>query len=413
MPYEIRVPRLGWSMEEGTFLGWRKQPGEQVAVGDALFELESDKAQQEIASVDAGILHIPEGSPQPGTVVQVGSLLGYLLLQEEPLPVAPSYGDLPERGRASSGDTAGKEHLPAKEKIGRLTRAVASPRARRVAAELGVVWTQLQGTGQSGRIREADVRAALVADPAKPLEQSISEQAACTRLPLSTRRKAIAERLRSSYERTIPVTLTTTTDATRLVELRKRFRVAQMPVVPTYTDLIACLVATVLLHHRALAARWESDHQALVQLAGDNIDIGIAVDTPQGLLVPVVRAVGRKSAAEIAGESQALIEQARSGLLTAAQMQGGFFTITNLGAFGIDAFTPVINYPEVAILGLGTIRREPVVSPDGGIVTRDRMMLSLTFDHAAIDGAPAAAFLRDIGKAIENPAARLSTEAHS
>jgi pyruvate dehydrogenase E2 component (dihydrolipoamide acetyltransferase) len=139
----------------------------------------------------------------------------------------------------------------------------------------------------------------------------------------------------------------------------------------------------------------------------DGFHIGIAADTNEGLLVPVLRDVARRSLAEIAAESQRFVEQARAGRLAATEMQGGVFTITNLGAFGIDAFTPIINLPEVAILGLGAIRREAVVLDDGQIAARDMLTLSLTFDHRAVDGAPAARFLQSLSVAIGNPAAAL------
>jgi pyruvate dehydrogenase E2 component (dihydrolipoamide acetyltransferase) len=391
-------------MEEGIFQGWRKQSGDHVAVGDPLFELEGEKALQEIESVDAGILYIPEECPQPGSVVKVGSLLGYLLLQGDPIPIARSNNDLTEAGQSTR--EVSKSAAIEKDKP-RTATPVASPRAIRVATELGIDWTQLHGTGRSGRIRESDVRDACDIRHLEPTAQTDSENSAGVRIALSTRRKQIAERLRLSRQRTIPVTLTTSIDATNLVAVRTQFKSANASNVPAYTDIVACLVARVLLRHPTMAARWERDHESLLQPVNQVIDISIAVDTPEGLLVPVIRDVGRKSLRDVTSESRSLIEQARNGSLTAVQMQGGFFTITNLGAFGIHAFTPVINYPEVAILGLGTIHREPVVMPDGVIVARDRMTLSLTFDHAAMDGAPAAGFLRDISTAIENPAAHL------
>ncbi len=468
MPHEIRVPRLGWSMEEGTFVGWLTRPGEHVSAGDALFELEGEKALQDIESVDEGILYLPPGSPQPGTVVAVGSLLGYLLAPGEPTPNVPSDEDTAPTGQSptpSETTSATASPPPAGPAVrrqarelgvdlsrisgsggsGRITSAdvrahaglrdepspspchpansptggtanralrpavalpVATPRAKRIAAELGIDWSRLSGSGRAGRIREADVRAA--SDSASSsTSQSRTIPTGMTATPLSTRRQTIARRLRTSNEQTVPVTLTTITDATNLVALREQFRSASEETVPSYTDVVACLVGVVLTKHPQVAVRWGDDRRSLLSPTDDQFDIGIAVDTPDGLLVPVVRDVIHKSLLDVAQESTMLIERARSGRLTAAEMQGGLFTITNLGALSIDAFTPIINSPEIAILGLGAIRREPVVMPDDRILPRDRMTLSLTFDHAAIDGAPAAAFLRDVSAAIENPAARL------
>jgi pyruvate dehydrogenase E2 component (dihydrolipoamide acetyltransferase) len=277
----------------------------------------------------------------------------------------------------------------------------ASPRARRVARELGIDWTKLDGTGRHGRIREADVRRNADQRGDKPSTPQLAVQV------FSSRRKIIAGRMRISRERTVPLTLTTIADATNLVGLRIQFKaLSQTAPAPTYADIVACLAAAVLKRHPLLAARWRDD-DTLILPTDDRFDIGIAVDTPDGLLVPVVRDVGRLPLAEVAARSRDLIDRGKSGRLSAAEMQGGMFTITNLGAYGIDAFTPVINYPEVAILGLGAIRREAVVLPDDTLAPRDRITLSLTFDHRALDGAPAAAFVRDLRAAVENPAALL------
>lgn len=391
MGHEIRIPRLGWSMEEGTFVGWLKKPGEIVRIGEPLFEFEGDKATQTIEAVDAGILSIPPDAPEPGAVVAVGALLGYLLAAGEALPVVrstPTAAAVSTPPQPVPVPTArpSSSHLP-----------VASPRARRVARELGVDWTQLEGSGRHGRIRDADIRAA----SARRRDDANAQPARSA--TSASRRRAIAERLRLSQERTVPVTLTTMFDATNLIALRERFKATRARIVPAYTDLVACVVAQVLTRHPHIAARRQDNHSSYVRPAAAGFDLGIAVHTEDGLLVPVLRAVGSKSLLEIAEQARTLVERARASQLTAAEMQGGVFTITNLGAYGIDAFTPVINYPELAILGLGAIRREAVVLPDGRIVPRERMTLSLTFDHAVLDGVPAAAFLRDVAAALTAP----------
>jgi pyruvate dehydrogenase E2 component (dihydrolipoamide acetyltransferase) len=209
----------------------------------------------------------------------------------------------------------------------------------------------------------------------------------------------------ASRQQTVPVTLTTRADAANLVNLRDQYKsVGGTAFVPSYQDIITKLVAEVLKKHLLLAGRW--DENAVSLPAQHELHLGMAVDTGEGLLVPVLRNVGGMSLAQVAAQSKSLIERARAGSLTAADMQGGVFTITNLGAFGIDAFTPVINLPEAAILGLGAVRREPVVvdgSFDGQIVARWQMTLSLTFDHRFVDGAPAARFLQSLVSAVANP----------
>jgi pyruvate dehydrogenase E2 component (dihydrolipoamide acetyltransferase) len=454
MAHAIRVPRLGWSMEEGILVRWLKQPGEQVAVGEPLYELEGEKALQEIGSLDAGILYLPADAPAPGTTVLVGALLGYLLAPGEAPPVAGAGNDdkhdnaaataptpktekppkpniMPAAGPAarrmarklgkaaeaadsaavksvSSGRTVavpatnGSSQAKKLQPAAHTTTAVASPRARRVAAELGVDWTTLAGTGRDGRIREMDVRDAAASGATPPAPQVQAGENV-----LTPRRKAIAQRLRQSRDATVPVTLTTTADVTNLVALRAQFKAAAAGVTPAYTDLVASLVARVLRRHPRLAVRWSNDQSQLFSVSEDELHVGIAVDTPDGLLVPVVRDILRKSLVAIAEESRELADKARAGRLTAGEMQAAVITVSNLGAYGIDAFTPVINFPEITILGLGAVRREPVVIEKDQIVIRERMVLSLTFDHAAVDGAPAAAFLADIAAALANPAAHL------
>ena len=210
----------------------------------------------------------------------------------------------------------------------------------------------------------------------------------------------------ASRAQTASVTITTRTDATNLTGLRQQFKqVASRSVVPSYSDIVMKLVSLALQQHPLLAARTEGDNW-ITPASADDLHIGLAVDTDAGLVVPVVKDVGNIGLFDLAQHTQTLIEKSRSGTLSVSEMQGGVFTITNLGAFGIDAFTPLINLPETAVLGLGQIRREPVVIDDK-IVIRDQMTLSLTFDHRIVDGAPAARFLQSVSQAIENPSAWL------
>jgi pyruvate dehydrogenase E2 component (dihydrolipoamide acetyltransferase) len=199
-----------------------------------------------------------------------------------------------------------------------------------------------------------------------------------------------------SRQTTAPVTLTTTVDATNLVNLRAQFKAAG--VVPSYTDLFVKLAAVALAKHPLLTGQWADDGIRLPPA----IHIGIAVDTEAGLLVPVVRDPATLDIRELATATHGLVERARAGRLSSADMQGGCFTVTNLGAFGIDAFTPIINPPECAVFGVGRITRRPAVIGDA-VVPRDQVTLSLTFDHRVVDGAPAARFLQTLGQAVENP----------
>jgi pyruvate dehydrogenase E2 component (dihydrolipoamide acetyltransferase) len=382
MATEITIPRLGWSMEEGTFSEWLKAPGEAVQSGEPLFSVESDKVTMDVESLDSGILYIPPDAPQQGAIVKPGQLIGYLLAEaEQPPAVAapPTANPLldsvtePPSGNGSSARTEG----------------FITPRARRVAAELGVDTARLSGTGRGGRIREQDVRAVAV---------GLQEEA----VPVSPTRRTIAAQMIESQRQTAAVTLTRRVDASRLAALRNRWKLKLLPEpAPTLTDIVLKLTAVALQKHPVLGGRWD-DERIVIPPA---THIGFAVDTDHGLLVPVIRDAPHLTLEELAGRSRALIEAARRREIKAADLQGGVFTISNLGSFGVEAFTPIINPPQTAVLGLGAIRWEPAVSHSGEIVARQQMMLSLTFDHRVVDGAPAARFLQTVAAMIEEPPA--------
>ncbi|MSQ97117.1 MAG: 2-oxo acid dehydrogenase subunit E2 [Gemmataceae bacterium] len=384
MAIEILVPRLGWNMEEGIFHGWLKGDGEAVRAGEPIFTLEGDKAVQEIEATDSGILHITLDCPKNGDTVLVGALLGSILAPGE----SPSEPEALAKKSVSLANVTGSvvQVVPAAQPTTSTRRRPITPRARRAARERGVEWSGIEGTGRNGRIRERDVLAQ--ATPSKPAF-------------VSPRRRTIAERMLHSAQSTAAVTLNTTADATHLVSLRDQFKAASSPS-PGFTDFFVKLAALVLRQHPQLNSRWQNEGIVLVP----EINIGIAVDTDAGLLVPVIRDVAGLTLRQVAARSRDLAERARVRTLKPDEMQGGTFTVTNLGAFGIDAFTPIINFPECAILGIGRICKQPAVVGDQ-VVPRDMVTLSLTFDHRIVDGAPASRFLQSLVKAVENPAAWL------
>lgn len=405
MPINITLPRLGWSMEEGKFLAWLKQDGDLIKEGEPLFTLESDKAAQEVEAIDSGILRIRPVGPKPGDIIKVGHVLGYLLAEGETAPsesgerltnVPPADSEKPQikaSQKQSAGLLAPSPQDGRSQSAGAETQPPASPRARRAAKTHHVDLSTLAPTGKGGRIRERDVLAAST----KPMPTSMRE------VPITTMRRTIATRMVHSLSNTAPVTITCRCDATQLVALRQQFKAADSTPLPSYTDIIAKITASALLTHPMLTARWDTDRL----LMPEQIHIGIAVDTDAGLLVPVLRDVSTSPLTAIASQSRRLIEAALAGRLSTADMQGGCFTITNLGGFGIEAFTPIINFPETAILGLGAIIREPVALEDGTLTSRQQMTLSLTFDHRILDGAPAARFLQTLRQRIEEPFAWL------
>jgi pyruvate dehydrogenase E2 component (dihydrolipoamide acetyltransferase) len=421
MSIEVVVPRLGWSMDEGTFGEWLKQDGEFVKRGEALFVLEGEKSAQDIESFDEGVLRIPPDAPQPGDVVKVGQVLAFLVAKGEVAPFknAPRAkgGAKPQASaRGATVEPAPKDVEPrAAERApsAASTSVKASPRARRRAEEAGVDLASLKGTGSTGRIRERDVIAVAKPQATMAAAAHTAPSAPTARVTSDTRRtlavspvrKTIASRMTAAVHETAPVTLTARCDATNLVNLRDQFRAAgrgAAEAVPGYNEMLVKLTAMTLERHPLLAAQW-SERELLLP---DRFHISVAVDTEAGLLAPVVRDADRLTLHELAAELRRLADRARKGQLSADEMQGGVFTITNLGMFKIDAFTPIINLPQCAILGVGRIAREPAVVNDQ-VVPRDQITLSLTFDHRVVDGAPAARFLNDLRLALENPAAAL------
>lgn len=398
MAIEITVPRLGWAGEEATFACWRKLDGEKVNAGEALIELEGEKSLQEVESLDSGILRLVSNSPKTGDRVKVGQVIGYLLAEGESLP-------------AGTGPSAPREPIaappppvpavsasePASTPTAARGRVPSTPRARRIAVDLSVDLAQVAGTGKGGRIRERDVRATAGSMPASAQSDSAGD---IRDMPVSVMRRTIADRMMQSLAQTAPVTLTSLVDATNLVGLRHQFKSSTGGApVPAYTDIIAKLAAATIVRFPAIIAQWQGNRISQPH----PISIGIAVDTEYGLVVPVVRDVPRLTLAEVTRTSRALIEAAHARKLKADDMTGGVFTLTNLGTFGIDGFTPIINQPESAILGLGAIRKAAVVVDEKDIMIRDQMTLSLTFDHRVLDGASAARFLQALVEAVEKP----------
>ena len=386
MPTQITMPRLGWTMEEGTLIEWRKQSGDSVVAGEIIFTVESDKALNEIEAFDSGILHIPDNAPKPGDTVAVGAVLAYLLDSDEDPPTeVPAAETVPERPGGPAEPAVPAVHPTATVPPNPAGPTI-SPRALRIAAELGVDWQLVEGSGRTGRIVERDIRAAV---------------GTTTKGRSSQTRKLIADRLTRSHQETAPVTLHTEADATSFVALRNKFKSSLSDrglSVPTYNDLLIKICAISLGEHPILNATWENNQA----VASSSIHIGLAVDTESGLLVPVVRYADLLSLQEIAGATADLTENAREGNLQSAELQGGTFTISNLGMYNIDAFTPIINPPQCSILGVGRIVSKPAVVEDR-VAPQERITLSLTFDHRIVDGGPAARFLDTIREYVEEP----------
>ena len=458
MAHSITIPRLGWSMEEGVFAEWLKSPGEYVRAGDMIYLLEGEKAAQEIESFDSGYLCIPPDAPRPGATVQVGEVIGFLLAEGEPAPASvhvhridtsttpsvaadslrtesadPPAAALPVSPRVAgpaarrlarelgidldavfTPDPTGRvltEDIrriatphDRKESIGKKAKGpIATPRARRRARDLGVDWNRLTGTGRGGRIRERDI---LVVPSIPQVANSGAEPTPSVpghHAPASKLRRVIAQRMMAGVHQAAPVTLTTKVDAQSLASFRERLKLeSSHGIVPSYNDILIGLAAQTLREFAELNACWYRD--GIYQF--EEIHVATAIDTPDGLLAPVIRHTDRLTVKEIADQTRQLIQLARTGQLKQEHLTGGTFTVTNLGMFGIDAFTPILNLPQASILGIGRIIEEPVVR-DGSLKVGLTLTLSLTFDHRILDGAPAARFLQAIAAAIANPSAAL------
>ncbi len=417
MASEVTIPRLGWNMDEGIFVGWLKADGDPVKAGEPLFNLEGDKATQEIESLEAGILRIPPDGPKDGEKVAVGVVIGYLVSPGEPAPFESQVHARPAQTSAPNSQSSAKTTVISVGVTARQKQTI-SPRARRTARELGVDPTAVTGSGKTGRIVDRDIRAAARALPARissavnALDRPPEAPSGATlpdsrEVAVTSIRKTIAERMLESRRTTAAVTITTTVDATNLVNLRNQFKAVvaagEIPAIG-YTEIVVKLTALALEKHPMLNSCWKGDRIQVWQ----SVHIGIAVDTETGLKVAVIRDVRELPLRELAARSRLLAERARNGTLSAQELSGSTFTISNLGQMGVEVFTPLINPPECAILGLGRIRSEVVVV-DKQFVERDRMFLSLTFDHRIVDGAPAARFLQTLGRLIENPSPWLLT----
>ncbi|MFO0875817.1 MAG: dihydrolipoamide acetyltransferase family protein [Gemmataceae bacterium] len=422
MAIPITVPRLGWSMEEGTFVQWLRADGEAVRPGDPLFTLEGEKSTESVEAIDEGILRLGAEAPRDGDRVKVGQVIGYIAQENESAPapgpvttaatppiagpavrrLARSLGvDLHSVAGSGPGGRVVEQDLrpaPAAPSLAAAapspvepaaTKRAITPRARRRAQQLGIAWENLPGSGKNGRIRERDIQAPPAGAPGGK------------RIPHTSTRKTIAARMVAGVTQAAPVTLMAKVDATRLVQLREQFRAApgDRALLPSFTDLLLKLTAVTLRRHPMLQAQWEEQGLYLP----DGIHLGLAVDTEAGLLVPVLHDADQLTLRQTMARARELTEQARKGQLRADQMRGGTFTLSNLGMYGVDAFTPILNLPQSAVLGIGRIVREPAVH-ENAVVVREVVALSLTFDHRVVDGAPAARFLGELRQAIENPA---------
>jgi len=415
---EIKLPRLGQGMESGTIVKWLKSEGDQVEKGEPLYELDTDKVTQEVEADASGVLlkiAVEEGEVEVGHTIAVigdegedasiaespdGDSAGAAVKVEERAEEEGSPGareEEREEGARTTGEARQEDGAARRPAEGRVK---ASPLARRIAREYGVDLTQVRGTGPDGRIVAEDVERAEKEAPAAPAVAAAAPSEVEVRA-LSSVRRTIARRLTDAWQAPV-FQLTVSVDMTQALGVVDRLRELYEQERPTVTDLLTRVSAASLMRHRELNALFVNDEIHVHPTA----NVGIAVAAPQGLVVPVVPSAERLTVAEIARRRAEVVGRARDNKLRREDLEGGTFTISNLGMFGIEQFIAVLNPPQVAILAVGSTE-DRVVVRDGGFVALPTMTATLTCDHRAVDGATGARFLQALKTLLEQPALAL------
>ena len=429
MATEITLPRLGQGMESGVIVRWLKREGDAVSKGEPLYELDTDKVTQEVEAEVDGVLQkivVAEGEVEVGATIALIETNGAVSPDGESGAVPPDVesGAVPpddETARTASTPAATPDADAAPDvqvapaptsgtsaAEGRGSALKASPLARRIARERGVDIASVAGTGPEGRILAEDVeRAGAPGAPAAAAPAEPSPLPAATGevevVQLSSVRKTIARRLSEAWAAPV-FQLGVTADMTEVLELRASLveRMTEGDAKPTVNDVLVKLAAVALVRHRPVNATFSGEEIQRHPAA----HVGIAVAAPQGLVVPVVRDADRRTVQEIARTRADLVGRARDNKLKLGDLEGGTFTISNLGMFGVEQFTAVLNPPQVAILAVGSVKDAPVAR-GGQVVVAPLAHLVLTCDHRAIDGADGAAFLQTFVSLVERPALAL------
>jgi pyruvate dehydrogenase E2 component (dihydrolipoamide acetyltransferase) len=376
MSKEFVMPKLGMTMEEGTVTKWLKKEGDKVTKGEPIVEVMTDKVNMEVES------------PYDGTLLKIVAQEG------EVVPILKPIAIIGEQG-----EEVKVQEIPPQETVPQTEEIKASPAAKRLAKELGVDITVIKGTGPGGRIVEDDVKAY-----AESIKKEVSiptpqpQPVAPIGEVISPVRREISQKLSMIYREAVHITLEFTAEVDSIVEIRERLKQkaeVKNLAVPTFNDLFVRIVSLVLKDYPNLNAHF--DGEKLIKF--DTVNMGVAVAVKEGLLVPIVKEAEKKNIFEIAKITSDLVKRTREGKILPDELSGGTFTITNLGMYGIDFFTPILNPPQVAILGIGKIKE--TLKPGDKVVKE--VVLSLSVDHRVVDGAPAAMFLRDLGDALKDP----------
>ena len=436
--HTVVMPKMGDTMEEGKVITWRKHEGDAVAKGDALAEIETEKVNIEAEAFAAGTLR--KILAQEGETVPVGQPIALIGEPTEAIPAEFGGGPAAQEAKpaaqpapaAPAKQAAQAQPAPAPVAVanGHVSQTVSpaaqtqqaenggrifiSPLARHIAAEHNLDLAQIHGTGPGGRIIRDDVLE-VVRNGQAPVAEPVAAPAAALTpggpeveaVPLSQMRKTIAKRLQQSMQTAPHFYVTVSVDATRLAQLRAQINeyaaTLAQPVKVSVNDIIVKAVATTLTRMPQVNVSFDGERI----LYKKRVNVGMAVALEQGLIVPVVRDADKRGLLDLARESRRLAEAARSGKLKPEELQGGTFTVSNLGMYDVESFTAIINPPESAILAVGSIVPTPVATPDRQVIVQDQMKMTLSSDHRALDGVIAARFLQQLKQLLEQPMAIL------
>ena len=392
------MPQLGLTMEEGTVSQWLKKEGDEVKAGEAILEITTDKLTNEVVSEHDGVLL--KIVAQEGDDIPVKGLLAYIGQPGEQVgdgAAAPAAAAAPEAAPAAAAAPVAPVAAPVADASGKRIRI--SPFARKLAAGMGVDYSTLTGSGPSGRIVAKDIYAAAEAQKAAPAAKTNVElMDGDTVVKLSGMRKVVAERMLQSHTEIPPVTQNTKVDVTELMKFRKDL-LAKTGKKYSVNDLVLKATAKVLRQHPEILVSYDGNQM----IQHTHVNLGMAVALDAGLIVPVIRDADKMGLDELSATAKDLATRAKENKLTPDEYKGSTFSVSNLGMFGIETFTPIVNQPNAAILGVCSIEDELQMDDEGNISKHQVMRLSFTLDHRLMDGAVAAKFAMDLRDLLQSP----------
>jgi pyruvate dehydrogenase E2 component (dihydrolipoamide acetyltransferase) len=390
--FKVAVPRLDPGMQSGKIVEWLKKEGDRVEKDEPIVRIEGEKTTFEVNSTGPGVIR--RLLVDPGVDVPVGQTIAFVGEQDEPLPA--------ETVTQAIAEPAVAQEVTIAAPVSRVAESSASPVARKMAREAGIDLTKVKGSGPGGRIVREDIQKAIEQRKTQPAMDAVSTQGARTvavakTVKLAGKRKATAERLSYGFHTTVPVTITMETRMEAILQRRQLQSRAGEDV--SITAYVVKAAAKALEDHPMINSSLEGDE---IRVYND-INVAVAIDTPDGLVAPVIPGTNIKSLTEISRKIRDLTERAMQNSLTVADLTGGTFTVSNLGGFGVDLFAPVINPPQCAILGFGRTTERPIIV-DKQVRVGSVTTLSLVFDHRIVDGVPAARYLQRVKELLEDPA---------